>query len=301
MSIEQKSMSPRAWAELGLLALIWGGSFLSNALALQQVGPVTIVAFRIAGAALVLWAYVLWRGLTIPRAPRIWLDFAVMGLFNNALPFTFITWGQQHVPSGLAAILNGSTAIFGVLFAAIVFSDEKLTGRKAVGVALGFAGMAVVIGPDALGGLDLTHIGQIALIGAAICYGISGTWARARLTGMTPQVAAMGMLTCSSVMIVPAAIWAEGMPDAGAWAAAPSLFYLAVIATAAAYLLYYRVLAMAGTGNLLLVTLMVAPVAVLLGAVVLGEQLGWRAGAGFALLASGLAVIDGRLLRRLRV
>ncbi len=301
MRIEQKSMSPRAWAELGLLALIWGGSFLSNAFALREVGPVTIVAFRIAGAALVLWAYVLWRGFAVPRGPRIWLDFAIMGLFNNVLPFTFITWGQQHVPSGLAAILNGSTAIFGVLFAAIIFADEKLTGRKATGVALGFAGMAAVIGPEALGGLDLTSLGQLALVCAAVCYGVSGTWARARLSGLTPQVAAMGMLTCSSVMIVPFALWTEGMPGTGALAAAPSLFYLAVFATAAAYLLYYRVLTIAGTGNLLLVTLLVAPIAVLLGALVLGEALGWRAGMGFALLAAGLAVIDGRLLRLLRV
>lgn len=301
MSIEQKSMSPRAWAELGLLALIWGGSFLCNALALRDIGPVTIVAFRIAGAALVLWAFVLWRGFSVPRSPRIWLDFAVMGLVNNVLPFTLITWGQQHVPSGLAAILNGSTAIFGVLIAAIVFSDEQLTRRKTTGVALGFAGMAVVIGPDALRGLDLTSIGQLALIGAAICYGLSGTWARARLSSMTPQVAAMGMLTASTVMIVPLAIWAEGLPGAAAINAGFSLFYLAVIATAAAYLLYYRVLAMAGTGNLLLVTLLVAPVAVVLGALILDEQLGWRAGAGFALLALGLAVIDGRLLKHLRV
>ena len=142
----QKTIPPRAWAELLLLATIWGGSFISNRLALNEVPVLTTVAFRVTGACLLLWVYVRLRGLDIPRSPRIWAAFLVMGLLNNALPFTLITWGQLTIPSGLAAIVNASTAIFGVLTAALLFRDERLTARRLTGVLLGFTGVAVAIG-----------------------------------------------------------------------------------------------------------------------------------------------------------
>ncbi len=297
----QITASPRAWAELMLLAMIWGVSFLCNAVVLREVGFVTIVAFRVGGAALVLWAYVLWRGFKFPRGVRIWGAFAVMGFLNNALPFTLITFGQQHIPSGLSAILNSTTAVFGILIAAIVFADERLTSRKIIGVSLGFLGAATAIGLDAIHAFDITSLAQLSLIGAAIGYGLSGAWARAKLTGMPPQIASAGMLTCSSAMMIPFALWAEGLPSldysAATWG---GLFYLAVLATAGAYLLYYRIAASAGVGNLLLVTLLVAPIAILLGAVILGESLAPNAYFGFALLALGLLIIDGRILRYLR-
>ncbi len=297
----QITASPRAWAELMLLALIWGGSFLCNAVVLREVGFATVVAFRVSGAALVLWAYVLLRGLRVPMDLRMWGAFAVMGLLNNALPFTLITFGQQHIPSGLSAILNSTTAVFGILIAAMVFADERLTARKLIGVSLGFCGAATAIGVKAIHAFDITSVAQLALIGAAICYGLSGAWARARLTNVSPQIATAGMLTCSSAMMIPYALWTEDLPSltysAATWGA---IAYLAVLATAGAYLLYYRIAASAGVGNLLLVTLLVAPVAIALGALVLGESLAPNAYAGFALLAAGLVIIDGRIPRRLR-
>ena len=297
----QKSISLRAWAELLLLGGIWGASFLSNAVILREIGFLTVVAFRVAGAALILWLYVWLRGLPVPREARIWGAFALMGLLNNALPFMLITWGQQYIASGLTSILNASTAIFGVLVAALVFADERLTRAKLAGISLGFAGAAIVIGPDAIRGLDLTALAQLALIGSSLCYAIAGAFGRLRLSGLAPQVAAAGMLSGAALFMLPLAIWAEGMPRLAysglTWGA---MTYLAVVATAAAYLLYYRVMAMAGAGNLLLVTLLVAPVAILLGAVFLDEALSLRAYAGFGLLALGLVVIDGRALRALR-
>lgn len=295
----QKSISLQAWAELLLLGGIWGASFLSNAVILREMGFLSVVAFRVSGAALILWIYVLARRLVLPRDPWIWAGFALSGVLNTALPFALITWGQTHIPSGLASILNCSTAIFGVLIAALVFADERLTRRKLAGIALGFAGAITVIGPDAVTGLDLTALAQLALVGAAMCYAIGSAFNRARLSGLTPQVAAAGMLSGSTLFILPLAIWHDGLPSldyAGqTWLA---MVYLSVVATALAYLLYYRVLAMAGAGNVLLVTLLVAPVAILLGALVLDEALPLRAYAGFALLASGLVVIDGRILNR---
>lgn len=297
----QQHLSPRAWAELFLLAMIWGGSFLSIRLALDGAGVFTTVAIRVGGAALVLWAYVALRGLKVPPGAGVWGKFLVMGLLNNALPFTLITWGELRIPSGLAAILNAATAILGVLVAAAVFRDERLTARKGLGVAIGFAGVATVIGLDALEGFDLTSLAQLAVLGAAVSYAFSAAYARHALKGLTPQVAAAGMLTGSSAIMIPLALLAEGVPSFSyapeVWA---GLLYLAVAATACAYLLYYRVLGMAGAGNVSLVTLLVAPIAILLGALILGEALQPTSYAGFALLALGLLVIDGRLFRRLR-
>lgn len=297
----QQSLSPRAWVELLLLALIWGGSFLAIRVALEGTGVFTAVAFRVGGAAAVLWAYVLARGLPVPKGLRVWGALFVMGMLNNVIPFSLITWGELRIASGLAAILNASTAVLGVLVAAAVFRDERLSPRKALGVALGFAGVATVIGLDALEGFDLTSLSQLAILGAALSYAFSAAWGRAHLRGLPPQVAAAGMVTCSALVMLPLAVASEGLPTLAwslrVWA---GLGYLAVAATATAYLLYYRVLAAAGAGNVGLVTLMVAPIAVLLGAALLGEALSPTAYLGFALLAAGLVVIDGRVFRLFR-
>ena len=297
----QTAHTPRTWALMGVLALIWGASFLSNRVALEEVGTFTIVAFRVAGAASLMWVWVLARGLTLPRGARIAASFLLMGLIGNALPFSLIVWGQNHVPSGLAAILNAATAILGVAVAALVFADEKMTLRKGLGVALGFAGVTTAIGLANLRALDLTSMGQLAIIGSSLSYAFTGAFARVAMRGVSPLVASAGMLTGGSVIMLPLAYLTEGTPTFDyapqTWAA---LAYLAFVASALAYLVYYTVLAEAGAGNTGLVTLMVAPVAIVLGAVVYGEELALRAYAGFVLLAAGLLVIDGRVLRALK-
>jgi drug/metabolite transporter (DMT)-like permease len=297
----QKTIPLSAWAQMALLALIWGGSFLSIKLAVAETGVLSTVAIRTAGAAAVLWAVLLPMGYRIPREGRVWGALFVMGLLNNALPFTLITWGQQSIETGLAAILNASTAVFGVLIASLAFRDERLTPHKLLGVGLGFLGVATAIGLSNVASLDLTSLAQLAVLGASLCYALSGSFARLALGGLSPQVAAAGMLTASAAMMVPLALLREGLPpahhSAGAWAA---LGYLAVIATALAYLLFYRIIARVGAGHASLVTLMVAPVSILLGTLLLGEVLPLRAYAGFAILAAGLVILDGRLMRRQR-
>lgn len=292
----QKTLSPRAWAELGLLSLIWGGSFLSVHVALAEIGPLTAVAHRVGWASLILWGYVLVRRMALPRDLHVWAAFLGMGLLNNVIPFSLMAWGQLHIETGLTSILNAATAIFGVLAAAIFLADEQLSLRRLTGVCLGFLGVATAIGLSALADFNLRSLGQLAVLGGTISYALAGVWARKRLSGLTPQVAAMGMLTGSSLIMIPAAWWVEGpltlSLSTQTWAA---IAYYAIIATALAYLLYYRVLAMAGSGNLMLVTLTVAPVAIILGALVLGEALPLRAYAGFVILALGLLVISGKL------
>ncbi len=292
----QKSLSPRAWAELALLALIWGGSFLSIRVALDEIGPLTVVAHRVGWAALILWAYVAVRRLSVPRDLRVWGAFLVMGLLNNVIPFSLMAWGQLHVETGLTSILNAATAVFGVVAAAIFFTDEHLSARKAVGVLLGFGGVVTAIGIENLATFNLQSLAQLAIIGGTVSYALAVVWARKTLSGLPPQLAVAGMLTGSSLIMIPAAWMIEGPISLNL---APQTYgaiaYFAIFATALAYLLYYRVLAMAGSGNLSLVTLLIPPVAIVLGAVVLGEALPVRAYAGFALLAVGLSILNGRL------
>ena len=295
------TLSPKAWALLLLLASIWGASFLSNRIALEEVGVMTTVAVRVLGASVALWLWIWARGIPTAIRPRHLVVFLVMGCLNNAIPFSLIVWGQQHIESGLAAILNASTAIFTVLLAAIVFADEKLTLRKAAGVALGFAGTVTAIGYGHLSALSATSLGQLAILGSSTSYAVAAIFARRAFQGLRAEVSAAGMLTGASLVMVPAAIWSEGLPQTlPAPITLAALAYLALMASAAAYILYYRVLALAGAGNLSLVTLMVAVIAIVLGALWYGEALPLRAYAGFLLLSLGLAVIDGRLPRHIR-
>lgn len=297
----QQELSPRAWTELAVLSLIWGASFLSIRIALDEIPVMTSVAHRVVWAAVALWVVVAVRRLPLPRDPRLWWAFLVMGLLNNVIPFTLMAWAQLHIESGLTSILNAATAIWGVIVAAIVFADERLTLRKGLGVGLGFAGVAVAIGVDSLRALDPRSVAQVAVILGTLSYALAGAWARARLSGLSPVVAAAGMLTGSSVVMLPLAIAVDGppvLPQSPVTIAAVG--YYALVSTALAYLLYYRVLRMAGSGNLLLCTLMIPPVAILLGASVRGEALHASAFAGFGLLAAGLLILDGRLLRLLR-
>ena len=299
---QQKTIGAWGWGGIGLLSLIWGGSFLANRLALEEVGVATTVAVRVGGAAVVLWAANLARGLPVRRDPRLWGMFLLMGIVNNVIPFSLIVWGQRSIESGLAAILNASTAVMGVLVASLAFRDERLTAQKAVGVAVGFLGVVVVIGPEALLAFDVTSAAQVAILGASLSYAVAGVLGRRMTQGVSPEVAAAGMLLGSALVMVPAALWIDGVP-AGPWALSTwgALLYLAVMASAVAYMIFYRLLRSVGAGNTSLTTLTIAPVAIVLGALVYGEALPWRDYLGFAVLALGLLILDGRLPVRRRL
>ena len=299
---EQKTISGRAWAELTLLALIWGASFLAIRIAITEVPVLTSVLLRTSLAMTALWLYVVARRLPLPRDAATWAGLVAMGALNNVIPFALMAWGQLHIETGLTSILNAASAVFGVLVAALVFADERLSARKIAGVGLGFAGVVTVIGPGLLAALDLRSLGQLAVLGGALSYAFAAAFARARLSHLRPEVAAAGMLAGSTLILLPLVLLFDGVPTLDyrpvTWAA---VGYYALIATALAYLLYYRILAMAGSGNLMVVTLLIPPVSITLGALVLDEALAARAYAGFALIALGLSVLDGRAWARLRL
>lgn len=295
-----RPMTARQWAMLLTLAALWGGSFLFNAMAVQALPVMTIVAARVGLAALLLLASLPLLGIALPRGAAVWRAFAVMGLLNNAVPFSLIVWGQGHIPSGLASILNATTPVFAVMLAHWLTPDERLTASRLAGVVLGLGGVAVLVGPVALAGFGTGGLAELACIGAALSYALAGIYGRRfRAMGVAPLAVATGQVTASSVLMVPLALavdrpWALPLPGAAPLLA---VLALALLATALAYWLYFRLLASAGATNLLLVTLLVPPVAVALGALVLGEVPTPRHGAGLALIAAGLATIDGRVLR----
>ena len=299
--IIQKQISTRAWLEIMFLSLIWGGVFLAAAIALKEIPPFTLVAIRTSLAALVLWAVALLRGSRLPKGRRIWAALFVMGILNNAIPFTLLTLGQTQIESGLTSIFNAGTAVFGIIVAAIFLKDERLTSRKAIGVLLGLSGIIYTAGFESLRSLDLRSLAQLSCIGATISYAFAGVWGRKNLAGLSPDSATAAMLTGASLVTLPIAFFAEGAPSfdysAHTWGA---LLYYIPVATAFAYLLYFRILEMAGSANVLLVTLLVSPIAIMLGALVLGEALPTRAYLGFSLIAAGLVVIDGRAFSTLR-
>ena len=171
-------MSSQAWVEMALLAVIWGGSFLSIRLALNEIPVMTAVAHRVFWAMLVLWAYILLRKLPLPRSLRVWAAFLVMGLLNNVIPFVLMAWGQLHIETGLTSILNATTAIFGVVVASVVFADERLTLNRAVGVVLGFFGVATAIGLENLANFDIRSTAQLAVLAGTLSYAFAGAWAR---------------------------------------------------------------------------------------------------------------------------
>lgn len=297
------AMGPLEWAMLIALSVLWGGSFFFVEVAVGALPPFTIVALRVGLAALALHIVLRARGLRMPGGRRLWAAFFGMGFLNNLVPFSLLVWGQTQIASGLASILNATTPLFTVLVAHILTHDERLTGGRVAGVVIGLAGVAVMIGPEALHGLQADVLGQIACLGAALSYAFATVFGRrfSRM-GVAPLQTATGQVTASTVMLLPIALladrpWTLAMPSMAVWAA---VIGLALLSTALAYILYFRILATAGAANISLVTFLVPISAILLGALVLGERLAPVHFAGMALIGLGLAAIDGRSLGWIR-
>ncbi|MGQ0678002.1 MAG: DMT family transporter [Rhodospirillales bacterium] len=291
-------MSLADWSRLLLLAAVWGCTFFLVAVAQRDLPPMTLVALRVGIAALALHLWLKLSGRRPPAGARARGQFLAMGFLNNHLPFALIFWAQTHIASGLAAILNAATPIFAMVLAHLWTRDDRLSAGRAVGVLTGFMGVAVMVGLEALRGISAGLLGQLAVLGAAMSYACAGIYGR-RLRGFPPAAAACGQLSGSAALALPLALlidrpWTLPAPDGASVAA---VLALGLLGTALGYVVYFRILAASGAVNLLLVTLLLPAVAVLLGAGLLDERLEPRQVAGMALIALGLAVIDGRLLR----
>ncbi len=294
-------MSLRNWILLIVLGAIWGGSFLFAKVAVASIPPFVLVFLRVSIACTVLLA-VLWQQGLLGRLERRHAGpFLLMGLLNNAVPFSLLFLGQTVIGAGLASVLNATTPVFTVLVASLVVKQEALQANRIAGVALGVAGVAVMLS-GSLSGLATDPVwAQLCCLGAAFSYACAATFAK-RFKAMPPQVAATGQLLGSSVIMLPVALatgtgWSFADPDPVAWM---NVLALGIGATALAYLIYFRLLADAGATNASLVTLLVPASALFFGWLILGENLSALQLGGFAILLAGLVVLDGRLLKRRR-
>lgn len=298
-----RPMTASEWAMLMALAVVWGGSFFFNAVAVRELPVFTVVVSRVAIAALLLLTMLKIIGERLPRGWSVWSAFFGMGLLNNVIPFSLIVGGQQHIASGVASILNASTPLFTVIFAHFLTRDEKITGGKFLGVVIGFVGVAIMIGSDAVQALGTNILAQLMCLAAAISYAFAGIFGRRfRSMGVGPLPTATGQVVASSVLLIPVMLvidqpWTLPPPS---MAAIGALVGVAAISTAFAYALYFRILATAGATNLLLVTFLIPVSAILLGILFLHETLLPKHILGIMMIGVGLAAIDGRPQRLLR-
>jgi drug/metabolite transporter (DMT)-like permease len=292
-----RPMSALEWVLLLSLSVLWGGSFFFNGIAVQELPTLTVVGARVALSAAILLVVLRFLGSGLPRDRRVWLAFFGMGFLNNVLPFSLIVWGQSHIASGVASILNATTPLFTVIVAHLLTPDEKMTGGRLVGVAVGFTGVAYMIGNAALASLGSGILAQTACLAAALSYAFAGVFGR-RFKSMcvTPMQTAAGQVTASSLMLAPVVMLADRpwMLPVPSMAAVLALVGVAALSTALAYVIYFRILATAGATNLLLVTFLIPVSAILLGVLVLGETLQFKHFVGMGLISMGLAAIDGR-------
>lgn len=294
-------LNSKTWALLMLLGLLWGGSFFFARVAVAYVPPFTLVFLRLSLAALALHLYLRGRFGLYDLLKTHWRSFLVLGLINNAVPHTLIFLGQTQIGAGLASILNATTPIWTVLIANSLTTDEKLTPAKITGCLLGLAGTVLLIGPSALAASSVPLWAVSLPLLAAISYGFAGIFGK-RFKGIPAPVTATGQLTASALMMLPVSLIVDqpfhlAMPPLSAVLA---ILALALVSTAFAYILFFRIMALAGATNTSLVTLLVPPSAILLGALFLGERLHLLDLGGMLLIGAGLLVLDGRLLRRAR-
>jgi drug/metabolite transporter (DMT)-like permease len=291
-------MTRMDWLNLTILSILWGGSFLFIEIALEGLPVLSIVWARVALAALILGAVLRLSGGGFPER-SVWPALLVMGFFNNVVPFTLFVFAQGQITGALASVVNATTPLFTVLVAHLATRDERITGAKAAGLGLGFAGVVVMLAGRGLGG---EGVAILACLAAALSYGVAGVWGRRfRARGVAPLATAFGQVTASTVMLLPVWLWVDA-PWAMAWPGLRPLVAvvgMAGLSTALAYLLYFRLLASTGATNLSLVTFIIPVSASVLGWLVLGERLSPQHLAGFGLIVAGLLAIDGRMLRRM--
>lgn len=300
MTSNEHRIDARDWSLLGVLSVLWGGSFFFNGVALRELPPLTVVLLRVALAALMLlpmlWVY----RIPFPKGFSGWKPFFAVALLNNILPFSLIVTGQTFVSSGLASILNATTPLFTVVVMAAA-GDEKLHARRVAGVVIGLIGVAIIHGQD-FGFSSGQGLGILLCLAGAFSYGLSALYARRKLSNSPPLATATFQMLASTVMMTVVAgvaerPWQLPMPGPTTWLA---LLGLAALSTALAYIVFFQILRRSGSTNVMLVTLLIPVTAILLGYLVLGESISLREIAGALVIGSALLLIDGRVFERFR-
>lgn len=295
-------MSRGSLVRLATLGSIWGSSFLLIKLAIEGVSPLQLVLGRLLAGSLVLLAILAVRGLALPRDPKLWAHLALMGVVANIVPFFLFGWGEQRISSGLAGVLNGATPLFTLALAVAALPEERLSATRLVGLVTGFVGVVLVVGPWDQNPLTSSVSGQLACLLAAACYGVALVYMRRFVTnrGVPTIVLATSQLTIATVMLAASAPFLMREPMTLTPSVVASVVALGALGTGIAYVLFYRLITDAGPTNASMVTYLIPIVAVVLGAVLLGEPVTWNLFVGAGVVILGVALAEGRLTRRQR-
>ena len=290
---------------LFLLALVWGSSFVFIKIAISDVPPMTLAISRMSIACVILLSIAIARRQVWPRGARLWARLLVLGVLGNSVPFFLISWGEQSTPSNLAAILMATVPIFVTVLAHFATRDEKMTPGKVIGITLGFVGVVVLIGIDALKGFGASVVGQLAILAATMSYATYGVAAR-RLPAMGSEMAVGTILACGVVAMTP--VWIvidRPWTLSPGWEALGAVAWLGVLSTALGNLLFFLLMRRTGASFASLNNYLVPPLGLVWGFALLGERPGWNALAALVLIFGGLAcvrflVISPRRLARRR-
>lgn len=281
-------------ALLILLGTLWGSSYLYIKIAVAEIPPVTLIAFRTALAGALLAGVALWRGERFPRDIAVWRQLGLQALLMGVLAWTLLAWGQQRIDSALASVLNSTTPIFVIVYTVFITRHESVTARRLAGAALGMTGVVLIVGVEALSGLGRELTGQLAAVGAAALYGVAAIYGK-RFDGLPPTVAAAGTMLCAAAVLVPASLLVDApwtlRPSPQAAAAALAL---ALLSTALAFVIYYRLMATLGSAGVVSQAFLRPVIGALIGLVFLGERISLTVGIGLVLAILGVAAINFR-------
>jgi drug/metabolite transporter (DMT)-like permease len=286
------------WLLLLALVVMWGSSFMFTALAVSALPPATVVAARLIIAAVVLGGALVFAARRLPASGAHWRFFVISAIIGNALPFWLISWGQQHIPSGLAGILMAIMPLTTLVLAHVFVEGERLTGIRLLGFAIGFSGIVILVGPNVLlevGGHGSLLLAELAVLGGAICYAVNAIIARRR-PPTAPLEAATGVAIAAGLLMAPLAVvmdqpWRLSLTAT----AAVAVGFLGVVSTGIATVVYFRLVSIAGPSFLSLINYLIPIWAVVVGVVALGEQPEWTALAALGLVLSGIALSELRM------
>ncbi|TPL78559.1 EamA/RhaT family transporter [Mesorhizobium sp. B2-3-13] len=276
---------------LGVLAVLWGASYTFIKIGVETIPPITFIAARTLIAGAILFAVIRWRGLAMPGDAASWRRFAFQACLNSVVPFTLIAAAERSVDAGLATILNATSPIFTFLLTALITRHEPVTARKLVGVGAGIAGICLIVGTQALGGIGHQLWAQLAIVAATVCYAGAAIFGRG-FRGLDPMLPAAGSMLCGAIMLVPLSL-AVDQP----WTLAPSaasilaLLGLSVFSTALAFVIYFRLIHTLGSVGTTSQAYLRVPIGVGIGAVFLGESLGPTAWLGMGFVVVGVAAM----------
>ncbi|HEV8251422.1 MAG TPA: EamA family transporter [Gaiellaceae bacterium] len=289
-------MTRAYWPLLGLLAAVWGASYLFIKVAVDELEPTVMMFFRLVVAASLLLAFVAHLG-ALRDVARAWRAGLVLGVVNAALPFCLIAWGEQYVDSGVAAIANATVPLFNALLVIRFLPSERLSATRLAGVLLGLAGVAVLTGGQPSAGGWWAVAGTLAVVVASLSYAAGGVYGQLRVRATAGPVLAAASMTGGALVLLPFALL-QLPHELPSREAIGSVLALAVLGTALAQLVVYRMLRLHGSSRFSLVTYLLPPVALFYGAVLLDEPLRPEALAGLVLILAGVAVGSGKMRRR---